>query len=210
MKQTELSFSASLRARVNDCEFIVRGNGTSSEETGVLRGKYKVGKLPRGMDPLILTAFLVTGYPGSSRSLSGTSNVFKGVSFKALRTLDFEDGKELVLSTACRRLGTRMMTEFRLTGSVSVPKLVSVEPVVETWIPNGGPGKVYGHFSIAWRTTRGKRIRAEATTRYDVDTKQILVCTEHRYIGIRALAEGNILLQDEQSILFDLATLDSQ
>jgi hypothetical protein len=145
--------------------------------------------LPVGFDPMLLSAFLITGYPNATSSIDGSPIIFRDHSYEYRRNLRFRDGGELNFRATCTLKDDHIHSRFHLSGHVHASGLQSVEPIVESWEAYG-PGGIRGHFTIAWRTKTGLLLVADASTTYQIETDQVQDGMLHRFILMRTTIDG--------------------
>ena len=207
--KTEEKFEANLTARINGAVVTLNGAGFRDETNGLVEGNYQISDIPEGFHPLLLNAFLITGYPSETRITEGAMNPFKGVSYGYSRRVTFLEGTTLAFKAQCiyqktmgRKEGSTIFSEFDLNGEVHVPDLVEVEPLVETWVPVA-PGRVIGTFTMVWRAQDGRRVVGNAVTEYILPTSVTMPKTvQHRWIHIKSTGKGKKLFRHQESVLW--------
>lgn len=193
-----LPFSATLTGQVNSDVIKVTGAGHIDPEIGLTDGTYEF-QVPDDFDPMLLSAFLICGYPNATACVEDTSNIFAGASYEYRRTLKLRDGGEITQRATVLLREDGLSSRFHLTGSARVPKLTGVEPVVESWEPDGSGG-IRGHFTIAWTTEKGFLVVGDAYTSYQINTTHEQSGLLHRFIVMQTL------LHDSQPRLREIQT----
>ena len=197
-----LSFSASLSGTVNGEAIALKGDGNIQRGLGLTVGTYNLERLPRGFQPPLLSSILITGYPNASASVEDTPNIFRDRSYDYRRNITFRDGGDLSLRARCVLEGDHITSRFYLTGHVEVPELAGVEPLLESWEPNG-PGGIRGHFTIAWRLQNGRGlVTADAESTYQIDTDEEQQGLLHRFVIMNSAVRGNTLRKTQTVGLF--------
>jgi hypothetical protein len=184
-----MTFAATVTGQLNGELIHVTGAGTVEPALGLTDGTYDF-RLPADFDPLLLSAFLVCGYPNATACIDDTPNIFAGVSYQYRRTLKLREGGEITQRAAISVRENRIESRMHLTGSARVPKLTSIEPVVESWEPNG-PGGIRGHFAIGWTTEKGFLVVGDAYTSYQIDVTREQSGLLHRFIVMRTLLHAS-------------------
>ena len=180
-----LTFSAKVTGTLNGDAVQVNGIGHVDPSLGLTDGTYEF-RLPSDFDPLLLSAFLVCGYPNACATIEKTPNIFAGRSYEYRRTLKLRDGGEVSQRATIMVHEDRIESRMHLSGSAHVPKLTAVEPVVESWEPYG-PGGIRGHFAIAWTTVKGFLVVGDAFSTYQVDSTHEQSGLLHRFISMRTV-----------------------
>jgi len=146
----------------------VIGAGLVDEQAGITRGWWRMTRVPRGFDPAILGAFLITGHPRATRPLRTTPNPFLGTSQRYTRELRFPGRPELGaldLTADCQAIGNTIESTFTLDGHLEVPRLTMMLDTVEAWAPQPD-GSIRGVFAPTWETAEGEYIQATAVSHY--------------------------------------------
>lgn len=181
-----LSFAAKLTGQINHQIIEVTGTGHVDPDLGVTDGTYEF-KVPNGFDPMLLSAFLICGYPNATASINETPNIFLGKSYEYRRALQLRDGGELNQRATVTVRNNRIDSRFHLTGWIpAITGLTGVEPVVESWEPHG-PGGIRGHFTIGWTTATGGLVVGNAFSTYQIDTDHQQNGLLHRFISMRTV-----------------------
>jgi hypothetical protein len=188
-------------------------NGASLDISGYSRGVPSSGEflasvstadpLPKSFDLSLLAFVLKTGSPSIALLVPGIENFFRktGGVYTATRKLDLREHGHLTCDYRVERAGDTLASSFDLQGTVNVPELVSVEPTVETWIPNG-PGRIAGNFVMSWLARDGSRVIGDGVTQYKLPTKSELSSVHFRDIRIKTVVLGGTLNQYESIVLF--------
>jgi hypothetical protein len=185
-----IPFSAKLGGSVNGETIHVTGKGHVDAALGVTDGTYDF-RVPADFDPMLLSAFLICGYPNATACMDKVTNVFAAKSYEYRRTLKLREGGEIQQRAAITYGKDGLESQFYLTGYARVPKLTGVEPVVESWEPNG-PGGIRGHFAIAWTTEKGFLVVGDANSSYQIDTTHEQAGLLHRFIIMRTLLHASM------------------
>ncbi len=185
-----MSFRVNVTGMINGHPISVRGEGTIDPSRGLTDGDYLLGRLPHGFDPLLLSAFLVCGYPHATGKIDDVENLFAASSYEYRRTLRLRDGGEITQRTTIRVDGDDTESHMHLRGWANVPTLAQVEPVVESWEPDG-PGGIRGHFTIGWATPEGETVTGDTYTTYQIDTGKTLPGMLHRFIYMKTLVDAS-------------------
>jgi hypothetical protein len=186
MKQ--LPFIAKLTGTVNNQNISVTGAGRIDPAIGVTDGIYEFS-VPDGFDPMLLSAFLICGYPHATASIEGAPNIFRDKSYEYRRVLTIRDGGQLTQMATVSLSEDGIHSHFHLTGWIpKISELIGIEPVVESWEPNG-PGGLRGHFVIAWKTESGRLVTGDAVSSYQIGTDSEQKGLLHRLIFMRTLID---------------------
>jgi hypothetical protein len=183
-----MSFRAEVTGMINGQSIHVSGEGVIDPSRGLTDGDYHLGRLPSGFDPLLLSAFLVCGYPHATGKIDDAENLFANGSYEYRRILHLRDGGEITQRTKIRVDGDETESHMHLRGWANVPTLAQVEPVVESWEPDG-PGGIRGHFTIGWTTPEGDMVTGDTYTTYQIDTGKVLPGMLHRFIYMKTLVD---------------------
>lgn len=194
-----MSFRAKVTGTINGQAIAVEGEGIIDPSRGLTDGNYSIGKLPEGFDPLLLSAFLVCGYPHATGRIDEAANLFAEGSYEYRRVLKLRDGGEITQRTTIRVDGGNTESHMHLRGWANVPTLRQVEPVVESWEPDG-PGGIRGHFTIGWTTPEGDLVTGDTFTSYQIDSTKELPGVLHRFIYMKTLVDaGRGILREVQT-----------
>jgi hypothetical protein len=197
----QYALSTRLTGTVNGSPIELTGSGIVQPLDGLTHANYSVLSIPQGFDPHLFSVFLITGLPGASKTLEGAHNIFFGRNQSYTRRVVFSNGDVLDYRAQITWHKDRTESIFVLNGSVTVPELTGIEPLVETWIPHG-PGRVTGYFTAAWKSLDGGWIVANVDSEYLIDTTDVLRGLHHRYITIQTVVDGNHLTKSQQVTLF--------
>lgn len=184
-----LPFKATLTGRVNNHKISVKGAGRVDPAVGVTDGIYEFD-VPDGFDPMLLSAFLICGYPHATAPIECTPNIFHEKSYEYRRKLVIRDGGELnqVAKVSISKEGIN--SRFHLTGWIpDLCGLTDIEPVVESWEPLG-PGGIRGHFTITWKTASGALVTGDAFSNYQIETDVEQIGLLHRLIFMRTIVDA--------------------
>jgi hypothetical protein len=195
-----LKYSAILEGSVNQAHIRLEGQGQIDERLGLTSGTYRLQAMPKDMNPILLTAVLITGYPNASAETNGVSNPFKGRSYSYDRQIEFSGGEILRLRTVCELDGVRLSSHFYLEGCTPGITVRSAEPLVESWTASGTG--ITGSFTIFWKTSSGAFATGQALSRYEVDPIYALPPMMYRRIEITARAERERLWLRQKSRIF--------
>jgi len=188
-------------------------NGAVLEIAGYSRGVPSSGEflasvstpnaLPKGFDLSLLAFVLKTGTPSIALLVPGVENIFRttGGEYSATRKLNLGEHGRLSCEYRIERSGDSLASTFELSGEVNVPELVTIEPTIETWVPNG-PGKIAGSFVMSWLGRDGSRVIGEGSTEYRLPTTAVLAGVHYRDIRIKTVVLGGTLNQYESIVLF--------
>lgn len=159
--------------------------------------------LPRNFVLPLLSYVLLTGQPIMSKATEGTENPFEasGGVYSARRTLNLGSRGSLDTDYNVRAEAHGLLASFHVKGKVDVPELSSIEPTIETWVPDG-PGRIRGHFSMPWVGADSHRLVGEASTIYTLPGGANLPHTQYRYIAIDVASSPTDLRQSERIVLF--------
>jgi hypothetical protein len=69
---------------VNGFPIALSGDGNIERGLGLTLGSYTIEQIPKGFDPYIFSAILITGYPNASASVDNTPNIFRDRSSRSL------------------------------------------------------------------------------------------------------------------------------
>ena len=182
------TFRAEISGFLNGHSFGLVGGGLQDATDGLVNGRYDYRVRPKNFEPMIFNCLLITGYPSVSKSTGNSRNPFKGKQYHYYRSIEFENGQSLKLETKCDLEtvdGVEILnSSFVINGDLNTPILISVEPVVETWIPIG-PGRVDGVFPMVWRDEKGNALTGIAKTEYHINDPDFdLENVQHRWIEI--------------------------
>jgi hypothetical protein len=115
--------------------------------------------------------------------------------------IKFRDGGDLSFRARCSLIDDHITSRFHLTGHVMSSDLISTEPLIESWEPNG-PGGIRGHFTMSWRRSDGQFMTADASTNYQIDTTDEQTSILHRFINMKTVFNGNTLSKTQTVGLF--------
>lgn len=187
----KIEFSAHVNGILNGEPIRVDGAGHIDPSHGLTDGTYEY-QVPESFDPMLLSAFLICGYPNAAGRIGEVPNIFAGRGYDYFRTLRLRDGMGEVHQRASIRVqGNRIESKMHLRGTARTPKLVGIEPVVESWEPDG-PGGIRGHFAIGWRTDGGSYVMGDATSRYHIATADRQPGVMHRFILMTTLMHDKL------------------
>jgi hypothetical protein len=163
-------YQAEMRGSINGSDVRISGSGLIDEVGGIVDGTYMLSAIPAGVDPLVFNSVLITGYPSVCQTCDGITNPFRPGSYSYSRKVDFGPHGYLEYTAECNETMSQdevtiLDSEFRINGSVTVPKLTGIEPLTECWIP-AGQGRLDGEFLAQWLTSAGGHVTAIATTKY--------------------------------------------
>lgn len=157
-------FTADLRGNINGVDFEVHGRGTY--DNGLSRGVYEVSTIPEGFDILILNAFLLLGDPSIHRTIQPAVSPFSG-SYRYERKLEFADGNRITASVEHDKSTETTKSVFRLQGTSRVPKLDSVNSVVEHWMAPKA-GTLSTEIPIDWLAADGSIYKGHISSLYQI------------------------------------------
>lgn len=209
-------FQMRLVGNLNGVGFALAGKGQRSAEEGLVEGQYELTRndgevqdIP-GLDHWIFNCLVITGYPSETFANRFNRNPFKERPYHYHRKIDFFERGVINLETSVAFSSDGLLdSQFVAKGDVNVPRLVSVEPTVETWVPLA-EYVVLGSFTMSWIAENGKRIAAIATTRYDLlGEGPSLLATQHRWIEINATGNLWKFTRHQRSRLIDEHCLKS-
>ncbi len=208
---SQVKVTLACQVDINGTEFNCAGTAFGAPGLGNLVATVVSDRdLPRGFDMSLLTYVCLTGDPPMGRVLGAVSNPFaeKRV-FRACRTLDLGTHGSLTTTWEATEPTTGRREDFSISGTVNVPKLVSLEPTVETWTPVG-PGRFDGRFELAWRDADGNVIRGTAISEYYLPDGYELPQQMYRDIRFAIRSDGRRLWQTEHIVIFghDLMATD--
>ena len=205
-------FGMNLTGTINNTTLSLEGSGECDTHRGHVEGEYNLKRsdgLKRpidGLDHWIFNCLVLTGYPSESAVTGKTKNPFQGRPYRYQREISFAGSGSGLLhlqAGVAFPVKTVLESKFTVNGNVNVPRLVSVEPTVETWVPNG-TNRILGHFVMSWPAEDGSRVAAIARSNYEILGDSIeIIGTQHRWIEIEA--RGNLwnFSRRQRSTLFD-------
>ncbi|MCG8456918.1 MAG: hypothetical protein MI919_11610 [Holophagales bacterium] len=202
-------FQSTLLVDVNGDRLEGKADGRMNIATGEVLVTHRYDRSPRNFDFSYLTVGALTGVPVPARPIGVVTNPFTDSgSFEFDRSVTFLGaGCQLRVQGGYERTGNHERKGFLgVIGEAPVgPARVSVEPTVETWIPEGDGKTIRGVFQMSWPGVDGQRVQALAETRYELTDSPAMQRFDRphfRYITIQYQADGSIFLQEEQISLF--------
>jgi hypothetical protein len=170
LQQKIATFGADAHLHLNGNIFRLSGEGQIDEDMGVVEGKYRHDIPEAFVDPRILQAVLVTGYPSVCRNCTIARNPFENIDYSYIRHLDLGVFGQLSYEAECwieeRDAGPHLASRFKVQGQVAnLPALSGALPLTETWRETAGG--IGGTFQITWPNRRGgQTVIGQATTLY--------------------------------------------
>jgi Green fluorescent protein len=194
-----------VNATINSASFRVSGLARGIPNRGEFLASVTAREeVPKGFDLSLLAHVLMTGDSNVALVTEGAINPFVASDgYSATRSIDFGTRGKLTTKfrVAPEEGKNPRKTTFHVTGEVDVPRLVSIEPTIEAWIPDG-PGKIDGHFTMVWKTEDGTYLKGEASTQYELLTSECLQGVHYRDIRIDITGIEGVLSQYERIVLF--------
>lgn len=178
-------------------EFV--GGGRGRPYDGFIDTDLSAAGKPVGFEPHLFDVILIMGYPTFSRYLSRTHDLFKlSDGYEYERHMTFANGGRL---DSVHRVGYQddfLSGDFEVThAEVGAPPLVGIEPIVETFIPDG-PGRIRSHFVVAWNTADGGHLVARCESEYRLTHNAELPQVQFRYIDLEPDHTPERLRQSER------------
>jgi hypothetical protein len=201
-----------LAVNVNGAKFGCAGRATGATGLGTLAASIEADTdLPAGFDISLLTYVIVTGLPAMGLTVGRAMNPFAGkYDFRAERVLDLGDRGSLRTTWGATQSPTGDWTEeFEVEGQVDCPKLVSLEPTIETWTPDR-PGFFDGQFALVWRGADGEVVRGRTTSRYSLPDGYDLPHQMFRDIRFEIRSDQRRLWQTEHIVMFGADQFEDQ
>lgn len=196
-------FTAQLTGQVNGSEIELSGGGSLEQLRGTVHGTYGLVTMPEGLDPLILSSCLITGYPNACSASDREPNPFYDQEYSYDRTIVFPDGEALELEARVWYDRSAMRSAFTLRGSAPTGHLGPVQPICESWRADAS-GEILGTFMISWAPANASLIVAEAKTRYTIRGQAHLESDEvfrRMKLTCRADRQGLELVQTSRLVL---------
>jgi hypothetical protein len=166
-----LQYEALIRGHLNGESLIVDGRGLIDQDKGLVEGRYRLVAFPAGVDPLVLEAVALTGYPSVCRASPGTTNPFHGGDYIYKRVVNFGPSGRIAYRAACtiNRQSRRrfLVSTFNVSAELRTPPLLGDTSLIETWTAAGGR-RLDGNFSIEWQLKSGGLLSALATSNYQL------------------------------------------
>jgi len=190
--------------RVNNAHFAAHGKSLGTFGGGAPTATITLDEdPPTGFEVGLLTFVAITGLPAMTRVLPGAVNPFLATEgcYRAHRDLDLGAAGRLSTDYSAEWVDGTLVEDFDVTGEVSVPRFVGVEPTIETWTP-AGPGRILGNFVMTWLTKDGGRVHGVTATDYRLDLDDELPGVQFREIRIELESTDRHLDQREQIVLF--------
>jgi len=201
MMERYLTFSAGLSGKINHQRVALNGHGRIDHALGLTVGDYTLIRLPQGFHPFLLSACIITGYPNACTSGDGSKNLFQGHSYAYVRRLRFRTGEELLLNANCRIKGNLLESDFQVSGTSPVANVESLEPLVESWEPEGS-GRIKGAFTAIWRKAEGGFVIADTLSNYYIDTTLSQDGLLQRYVAVTSRIHDDRLMKRQECLLF--------
>ena len=196
-----------LHGTVNGESFKMRGGGMGAPHEGTVATDLVTNPGPVGFKTGLMAPCIIMGFPTFSKYPPGTHDLFKiSDGYEYERHLRFESGGQLDTLSKVTYHGPKKTDEFQVQhvegdfevkGNVEAPELVSVDPLVELFEPDG-PGQIKSSFRIVWRTADGGMFAAHADNVYRLKHKQELPFRHQRRIEFDARFGPDRIRQSER------------
>lgn len=209
---SEIEVELSLDVNVNGTSFHCAGRAVGAPGLGSLVATVESDRdLPAGFDISLLTYVCLTGDPAMGQTVGRVTNPFaEKREFRATRVLDLGDHGSLTTTwVASEPAGAGRREEFQVTGNVDTPRLVSLEPTIETWTPVA-PGRFDGQFALVWRGVGGEVVRGRTTSQYYLPDDYELPCQMYRDIRFAIRSDRRRLWQTEHIVIFGPDQFETQ
>ncbi|WP_420545539.1 hypothetical protein [Nitrosopumilus sp.] len=201
-KYTTLEFD--IKLNVNGSSLLITGMGNGVLGEGDISAKISTRDyIPENFDLSVLSAFILTGQPAMAIILDKASNPFleSGGEYSANRTLDL--GKHGKISSCYKvsKIGdSKLKATFDIDGDVRIPKLVSVYPTIETWIPSDN--SILGNFCMVWKTSEDTYLKGIVDTEYFIPSHVAnLPDIQYRRMDITFECQEGIMKQFEHNTI---------
>lgn len=192
-----LQYRASARGVLNGQALLVDGHGSIDESGGLTEGAYRLVDLPKGVDPRILVAVKVTGYPNACRTTEGVKNPFQGKSYRYSRALVFESGETLRYDADIVFGAGWLESTFDVVGHVPSFEATGVRLITERWTRSSLG--LSGRFHVTWVNGDATVASAWATTRYHLPSPG--KGDKHRSINLEVSVDNGIMRLRQESWL---------
>lgn len=195
-----------LHGTVNGENFKMRGGGMGAPHEGTVATDLVTNPGPVRFPMGLMAPCIIMGFPTFSKYPPGTHDLFKiSDGYEYERHLRFESGGRLDTVSKVTYLGPKgdefhvqqVKGDFEVNGNVEAPELVSVDPLVETFEPDG-KGQIKSTFRIVWRTKDGGTFEADANNVYHLNHKQELPFPHKRRIEFDAQFSQDRIRQSER------------
>ena len=195
-----------LHGTVNGESFKMRGGGMGAPHEGTVATDLVTNPGPVGFKMGLMAPCIIMGFPTFSKYPPGTHDLFKiSDGYEYERHLRFESGGQLDTLSKVTYHGPKgdefhvqhVEGDFEVDGNVEAPELVSVDPLVELFEPDG-PGQIKSTFRIVWRTKDGETFGANAENAYHLKHKQELPFRHKRRIEFDAQFSPDRIRQSER------------
>jgi hypothetical protein len=195
-----------LHGTVNGENFKMRGGGMGAPHEGTVATDLVTNPGPVRFPMGLMAPCIIMGFPTFSKYPPGTHDLFKiSDGYEYERHLRFESGGRLDTVSKVTYLGPKgdefhvqqVKGDFEVNGNVEAPELVSVDPLVETFEPDG-KGQIKSTFRIVWRTKDGGTFEADANNVYHLNHKEELPFPHERRIEFDAQFSPDRIRQSER------------
>lgn len=201
---TKSNVDMQLEVNVNGATFGCSGRAVGATGLGTLSASIEADRdVPDGFDISLLAYVIVTGLPAMGLTVGSARNPFAGrMDFRAERVLDLgERGSLTTTWEAVQSDDGNWREQFQVSGQVDSPKLVSLEPTIETWTPERA-GQFSGHFAMVWRSAEGEVITGRTSSRYYLAAEYELPHQMYRDIRFEIRSDSRRLWQTEHIVMF--------
>ncbi len=192
---------------VNGQDFDLTGGGTGRPFEGHVDTSLNSTKGPMPFPPPLISPVLIMGYPTFSNYLRGCFDLFKiSNGYEYERHFKFENGGTMDTVHKITYHGTKLTGDFKVTqAKVQLPKLATIEPTVETFMP-AGPGKIRSKMLLAWRLEDGSLFSADIESEYRLTHTAELPWIQFRHIEFSAAYTPTTVKQSERLTVFRAGT----
>lgn len=197
-----LAHKTHLFGRINDDAFDLVGGGSGRPYDGTLNTHLTSVIGPVAFPMHILSPIAIMGYPTYSCYQKGASDLFKiSNGYTYSRNLEFDCGGRMETKHTIVRTEDGLSGEFEvLQSSFSAPKIVDIEPCVETFIPSG-PGRIKSFFTVRWGVEGGGTYSAKVNSEYRLNHSLELPSTHFRFVTFKTDHSATELRQDETLVV---------
>lgn len=185
----------------NDFEFV----GTERGETykGIVEAELNSTTGPVNAVHLVGGPIGSVGYPNFCQTQPGCFDAFKAsVGYEYERHFRFDDGGYLdTLHRIEQTSEDALVGDFHVSGEVTPPEIVGIEPLIEIWLPDG-PGRIRGQFVVSWKKKDGNLFTARVDTEYRLNHEKALPRMQFRHVEFQTNHTEFSIRQRERVTLF--------
>lgn len=183
---------------INGEKFDLKGGGVGHPYEGTLNTELKSTHGRVNFQMFILGHVVIMGYPTFSNYQKGGYDLFKiSDGYRYTRVFEFEGGGKMKTDHKIKRYPNKVVGEFEVRESnFNAPKLVAMEPLVETFYPKG-PGKIESFMKGRWITEDGGIFSANIKSEYFLNHNLELPFPHFRFVKFVCHHTDEICKQDE-------------